>query len=404
MPRKNNLPFSDARFAVEPAARHASHTAWAEIDLSAIRWNFEQLRRLAAGRLPARSSGGVRDRSGILAVVKADAYGHGMIPTARLLAHSGADFLGVSDVREGIFLRERGIRGRILLMENAFPEDAPLICRYGLIPTICAWELAQSLDKAAARMRKKISVHVKIDTGMGRLGVRQQEAEDFIRRLQQLRRLTIEGIGTHFPLADTDAEFTRRQIAYFERLVDALRRQCPIPYVHAANSMGLAGYRSRVLNLARPGLMLYGLYPRPGLRRKIELVPAMQVKARIIYLKDVEKGRGISYGHTFVAPRRMKIATVAIGYSDGYFRSLSNRAGVLVAGRRCRVVGNVTMDQIMVDVTQAGKVSVGQEAVLVGRQGRQIISADELAEQAGTISYEVVCNLGNRLPRIYSDR
>ncbi len=368
-------------------------STWAEVDLKAIRYNFHQLKRLT--QRPA----------GILCVVKGDAYGHGLVKVAELLDRLGAHFFGVSDIAEGILLRKNGITKPILLFESTLPFHARQIFDYNLIPTICTMELACSLHRyAKSRGGRRIDIHIDVDTGMGRLGVWHEEAGDFIHRVNRLSNLSIKGIYTHFPVADTDREFTKRQMKHLYELVSRLDKNGVIvPFIHAANSMGLVSYKTPILNLTRPGLMLYGLLPSPRLKHKIKLRPALSVKSRIVFLKKVSRGRGISYGHTFIAPRDMSVATLAIGYKDGYLRCLSNKAFVLIEGKRCPVLGRVTMDQIMVDVSKVKSVKVGTVAVILGEQKGNSISADELARHAGTISYEIVCSLGNHLPRVYKD-
>ncbi|MDZ4242857.1 MAG: alanine racemase, partial [Candidatus Omnitrophota bacterium] len=338
----------------------------------------------------------------ILAVIKADAYGHGMLRIASELDKLGADFLAVSDVAEGVQLRKHGIKKPVVLLESSLPFLAKQIVDYGLTPTVCHFPLASAIQRYASSVNKKVDVHVKVDTGMGRMGVRYEEAENFIKCLAAFPSLRVRGLYTHFPVADTDTRFTRRQINDLTDLVRRLDHQAlVIPYIHAANSMGLGRYRMPVFNVARPGLMLYGLYPAENLRPTIRLKPVMSVKTRAIFVKHIPKGAGVSYGHTFVAKRRMTVATLPIGYQDGYFRCLSNKSCALVRGQRCPLIGRVTMDQIVVDVTGLKNVRLGEEVVMLGAQGRRQVSADELADHAGTISYEIVCNLGNRLPRVY---
>lgn len=370
------------------------HLTWAEIDLNAIRHNFRVLRKLAG-------------TAKILTVIKADAYGHGMLAAARVLVQEKVDFIGLSNLTEGIALREAGIKTPVLLFETTLPEQAKDIIDYKLTPTVCTYELAAALNRAAQKHkralpagRQGVDIHVKVDTGMGRLGIWHEQAPGFIRKLSRLRNLRIQGIYTHFPSADTDRAFTRRQIQQFTALVEQLRKNgCRISYVHAANSMGLAGYKARIFNLARPGLMLYGLYPHPGLKKKIILRPAMSVHSRIIFLKRIEKGRSVSYGRTFTARESMTVATLPIGYSDGYLRGFSGTAFVLAGGRRCPVLGRVTMDQIVVDVSKVKNPRLGMPVVVLGKE----IPADELARLAQTINYEIVCSLGSRLPRIYNN-
>ena len=377
---------------------------WVEIDLKAVRHNVKELKKLAAANefiFPSRS-GSKKTKpmpSEILAVIKANAYGHGAKEVALLLDKEGVNFFGVSDIDEGIALRKIGIEKPILLFETTLASCAKKIIDNKLMPTVCTLELAKALNEYATKKRKTVDIHVKIDTGMGRLGVWHKEAFAFIGELMKLNRLRIMGILTHFPAADSDENFTKKQIECLYDLVVRLdKKGLIIPYIHAANSMGLAGYKTHVLNLARPGLMLYGLYPHKSLKSKVDLKPAMSIKSKVIFIRDIEKGRSVSYGRTFFSKNDMKVAVIPIGYNDGYFRLLSNKASVLIKGERCKVVGRVTMDQIIVDVSSVRNLKIGMPVVILGKQKKEIISADELAGYAKTINYEIVCSLGNRLP------
>ncbi len=379
-----------------------------DIDLKAIAHNFQEIQRLAGENsfhLPTRKDlhDPLKNKVQVLAVVKADAYGHGMQQVAKLLLKLGATQFAVSDVKEGVALREMGIKKPILLLESPLPGFVNDIIRYDLTSTVCTWELVAALEKRARAIRKMVSIHINVDTGMGRLGVRHEDAFEFIKKISvDFPNLSIEGIYTHFPSADVDRKFTNKQIkALYDLVINLDKSGLVIPYVHAANSMGLADYRTKVLNLVRPGLMIYGLYPHPKLERQVTLKPAMIVKSKIIFIKNIIKGQGVSYGRSFVAKRRMTIATIPIGYNDGYLRALSNRSFVLIDGRRCSVLGRVTMDQIVVDVSAVKNVKLGDEVVVLGRQKGLQVSADHLAHCAGTINYEIVCGLGNRLPREY---
>ncbi|MBU0467807.1 MAG: alanine racemase [Candidatus Omnitrophica bacterium] len=380
---------------------------WAEIDLKAIKHNIKQLNKLAAANkfiFPSRT-GTKKTKpkpSEILAVIKADAYGHGFEQVALLLEKEGVNFFGVSDINEGIALRKIGIEKPILLFETTLASCAKKIIDNNLMPTVCTLELANALNEYAVKKRKIVDIHVKVDTGMGRLGVWHKEAFEFVGELMKLNRLRIMGIFTHFPAADTDQNFTRNQIECLYDLVIRLDKSgLIIPYIHAANSMGLAGYKTHVLNLVRPGLMLYGLYPDKSLKGKVDLKPAMSIRSQVIFLKDIEKGRSLSYGRTFFSKNDMTVAVIPIGYNDGYFRLFSNQASVLIGGERCKVVGRVTMDQIIVDVSSVKKPRIGMPVVILGKQGKETISAEELAGYAKTINYEIVCSLGNRLARKY---
>lgn len=387
--------------------KKSNYTAWVEIDLKAIRSNFRAIKKLMRRReveqrkvknIPIRT---VRTPL-ILAVVKADAYGHGMIAVAKELVKLGVDFLGVSELEEGIGLRQGGIKEPILILETPLPSMARRLVDYDLMGTLCSYRMALLLNSYAKSVNKKAMVHIKVDTGMGRLGVWHDEAIHLIKKVMRLSHITVQGLYTHFPLADTHQSFTNNQINKMCRIVSDLDQQgLVIPYIHGANSAGAAGYKTRVFNVVRPGLMIYGLYPAKHDESILKLKPAMSVKARVIFVKTVEKGRGISYGHTFKAPKKMITATIAIGYNDGFMRAFSNKADVLIYGKRCRVLGRVTMDQIVVDVTHLKNVTAGMPAVIVGKQKQECISADELARHADTINYEIACSLGNRLPRLY---
>ncbi len=389
-------------------AKNIKPLTYVEIDLKAVRHNVKEVRKLAAKNkfyIPSRPKSKKKSLPSmeVLAVIKANAYGHGVDQIAPLLDEDGVGFFGVSDVAEGMRLRELGIKKPILLFESTLVENVKQIVDQKLMPTVCTLELAKALNCYAQQSKKRIDIHIKVDTGMGRLGIWHEQAFDFIGKVHQLDNLRIMGIFTHFPAADTHTQFTQKQIQYLYDLVTQLDKTgLIIPYIHAANSMGLAGFSTHVLNLSRPGLMLYGLHPHPGLINKIKLKPAMSVKSKVIFVKDIKKGRSISYGCTFFTKKDMKIAVIPIGYNDGFFRALSNKADVLIGGMRCPVVGRVTMDQIMVDVSKIASIKTGAAVILLGKQKKEIISADELAQHAKTISYEIVCNLGNRLPHVYN--
>ncbi|MBF0385687.1 MAG: alanine racemase [Candidatus Omnitrophica bacterium] len=377
--------------------------SWAEIDKEAIIANLSEIRRLAGQNtfsLPTRK--GKKMPVETLAVIKADAYGHGMIEVAKLLRKKKVGQFAVSDIFEGKKLRKAGIKEPILLLESTLPEHAQAIVDHKLMPTICNAELAEALNSYAAQERKVIDVHVEVDTGMGRLGVSYKDALSFIKSLYSLRNLRVMGIFTHFPSADTDSIFTEMQVEKLYKLVVSLdKKGMVIPYIHAANSMGLCDYKTHVLNLVRPGLMIYGLYPLLNLKKTIKLTPALRVYSRIILIKKVPKNSGISYGRTFIAPRDMTVAVLPLGYNDGYLRSLSNKSFVLVRGKRCPVLGRVTMDQIIIDISHLKNVGLGERATVLGQDGREEITADFLAYTAGTINYEIACSLGNRLSRFY---
>lgn len=361
---------------------------WAEVDLGNLAYNFRAVKRSVMK--------GVK----ILVTVKADAYGHGLVPVAKKLVSLGADYLGVASIDEGIRLRQNHVRVPILVMGMVLEEDAAPLFTYNLIPTVCTEGLAEALHKKGNALGRTIPVHVKVDTGMARLGVMPKDALALIRKINTLKHVRLEGIFTHFAFADMDEKFTLYQISLFKELLSQLERKgIHIPLVHAANSMGTIAYKKGHFNMVRPGLILYGLYPREGLR--IKLKPVLSLKCRIVYSKRLSKGQGVSYGHTYVTKRNTTVVILPIGYGDGYPRNLSNLAPVLIKGRRFKISGRVCMDQIVVDVGDL-PVSIGDEAVLIGSQGKNKITAEELAELSGTIPYEIVCGIGSRVPRVYS--
>ncbi len=362
---------------------------WAEVDLEALAFNLSRVKK----RLSPKTR--------ILATIKADGYGHGLIPVARKLAANQVDYFGVASIDEGIEIRSAGIKIPILVLGLVLKGDAEPLFRYKLTPTICSYDQAAELDCFGQRLARKIKVHIKVDTGMGRIGLPGQEVLRLVRKILALRFIEIEGIFTHFAFADTSKKITRGQIGQLDNLLSELKSEkIHVPLVHAANSMGILAYRDSHFNMVRPGLVLYGLYPKQGL--EIKLKPVLSLKTRVVYVKKVSKGCGISYGHIYVAKNNTTIVTLPIGYGDGYPRNLSNIGPVLIRGKRFKISGRICMDQIMVDVGNL-KVRTGDEAVLIGSQGKERITAEELARLSNTISYEIVCGLGSRIPRVYID-
>ncbi|MFC1704582.1 alanine racemase [Candidatus Omnitrophota bacterium] len=356
---------------------------WVEVNVGAIAYNFRQVRRIVGSRVK------------ILAVVKADAYGHGMREVSQALHGCGADYFGVACIDEAIELRKLGITKPILIFESIPTHFAAEIINHNLIPTISVIPLADAINRYAKKRKKIARVHIKVDTGMGRLGVWHIEALDFIKAINAFSHLKIEGIYTHFSSADTDSEFTKQQIGDFKKLKTLIEaHKISIPLYHAANSMGVIAYPESHFDLVRPGLMLYGLYPRKGLTKKVTLKPAMSFKTKVMYVKHVSAGRSISYGRTYVTKRNTIIATLPVGYNDGYPRCLSNNAEVLLNGKRYKIAGRVCMDQLLIDVGSRSNVKINDLVTLLGNDEGGCISADELAEKAGTISYEIVCALG----------
>ena len=383
---------------------------WAEVDLEAISHNLHQIRNRVE-----------RNGARILAVVKDNAYGHGAVEVAQTAVGVPVHMLGVATVEEAVELRKAGIHLPILVLCCILPEQVEEVVRYGITQTVCDLNICELLSKAAAHPSvtpilafsrqggRGVKVHVKIDTGMGRIGVRYDEAIHFVKNITQLPHLTVQGIFTHFAAAETDEAFTNLQLERFNSVISDLDRMgIHIPLKHAANSAaclglpvsysGSAGILS--LNMVRPGLMIYGLYPS-GSPQEIKLRPALSLKTRVVYLKEVPAGWSISYGRTYITERPTVVASLAIGYGHGYNRRLSNSGEALIRGVRASIIGAVCMDQCLCDVTHISGVSIGDEAILIGRQGDEEITADEVARKAGTISYEILCAINARVPRMY---
>jgi len=360
---------------------------WAEVNLKALAYNLNQVKKALSGKTK------------VLAVIKADAYGHGLIPVARKLAFCGVDYFGVASIDEGIKLRRAGIKEPILILGLILKEDIAGLFSYDFTVTICSYDLAFELNQFAGKLGRKIKAHIKVDTGMGRIGVFPDQALKLIKRISRFKFIEIEGIFTHLALADTDQKFTLGQISIFNRLIARLKKEgINIPLAHIANSMGLLAYRSSHLNMVRPGLMLYGLYPKQGL--KIKLKPVLSLKTKVLYVKETPQGYGISYGHIYATKKKTNIMTLPIGYADGYPRNLSNIGPVLVQGKRFKISGRICMDQIMVDVGRL-KVRLGEEVILIGAGAKSRITVEEIASLSGAIPYEIVCGLGSRISRVY---
>jgi len=339
----------------------------------------------------------------VLAVVKAAAYGHGAAEVSRRLLRLGADMLGVALVEEGKELREAGFDAPILVMGALFPEQCEELVSLRLTPAVFDLSFARTLDETARRLKTTTSVHVKIDTGMGRIGVAPEKAAGMIEELRSLGAVEVQGLMTHFADADLRNKlFAERQMERFEGLLKTLgARGIHIPLVHAANSAAVLDFERALFTMVRPGLMLYGYDPLEQGNAGAGLRPVLSLTTRIAFVKRVPSGVPISYGRTFVTKRESIIATLPIGYADGYSRALSNRGAALVRGVRAPLVGRVCMDMCMIDVTDVPGVTAGDEVVLIGSQGNDRITADDIAALTGTISYEVLCAISSRVPRIY---
>ena len=372
----------------------AIYRSWAEVDLNALRGNLAWLRH--------RVGTGVK----IITVVKADAYGHGLRQIAALLMQSGTDVFGVANLVEARHVREVGAGWPILMLGSCLPQETELAVKDGVMPTISSLEEAHRFALAARKIKRTVDVHLKVDTGMGRLGIAPGNALELATRITRMAGLRLVGLMTHFCAAEDDLEFSERQRDVFGDVLRTLETAgITIPWIHAANSGALLHEPETIFTVVRPGLLVYGILP-PGNRRvssvlQKHLSPALAWKSRVSLVKTVLPGATISYGHTFTAPKKMRVATVSAGYGDGYMRAGSNRAEVLVGGKRCRVLGRVTMDQMVVDASHLPKIASGDEVVLIGQQGREVITATELAHWTGSIPWEVLTNISYRVPRIY---
>jgi alanine racemase len=364
---------------------------WAEIDLEAVRFNLARIREL------------VGEEVKILVSVKADAYGHGAVPVSRTALEAGAHWLGVSHVKEALELRSFFPDAPILILSSGMRGHSEHIVRNNLTPVVCSLEIARDLAQTALYAGKKADIHFMLDTGMGRIGVWHENCLPLLEKISRIKGIRLEGLASHFAAADdADPAFTKLQLERFSRVAESLSRKgIEVPLRHIANSGALINLPASRLDMVRPGIMLYGVYPAEHLREAVELKPALSLKTRVAYLKTVDPGRTISYGMTHTVKAKTRIATLPIGYGDGFSRAHSNRGEVLIRGRRAPIVGIVTMDQLMVDVGSIAGVEVGDEAVLIGRQGEERITAEEAAQRIGTISYEVLAQLGKRVSRVY---
>lgn len=363
----------------------------AEIRGSALRFNLDGIRR--------KVGPGVK----IMGVVKANAYGHGMVGIADLMVDHGIDYLGVGFLEEGIALRNQGISHPILVLGGVLGSQIREFLKYNLEVTVASMEIGEAVEREAALFGgPKARVHVKIDTGMERIGVRAENAPGLLDRMFRLRHVEVVGVYSHFATSDEkDKSFALEQLARFERvLAYADAHGMPIPLRHMANSGAVLDLPQSYFTMVRPGVMTYGAYPSKETTESIPIEPVMSLESKVVFVKEVESGTSVSYGRRFVARRKTRIATVPIGYGDGYSRRLTNQAEVLIGGRRYPSVGTICMDQLMVDIGPDADVHVGENVVLIGRDGAESVSAWSVAEKLGTIPYEVFTAVAERVPRV----
>ncbi len=372
--------------------------AWAEIDLDALKHNLREIKKC------------IKKGTRMMAVVKADAYGHGVFEVAKTAIENGADYLGVAWVCEAVELRELGINVPIMVLGNSAYSEIEEIVKYDITATVSDVGFAEKLSSAAKKLNKTAKIHIKIDTGMSRIGFlsdteeRKKDTCSEILKISKLTGLEIEGIFSHFASADDeDYDYTYMQYNRFLAVAKELDEEgIRIPIKHICNSAAAAKFPEMHLDMVRLGIMMYGLYPSKGFdKRLLDLIPVMSFKARITAIKELDEGVSLSYGRTYCTEGKSKIATVSVGYADGYPRALSNFAEMMAGGKRAKQVGRICMDQCMIDVSKVNNINVGDEVTLFGKASENGVSADCLADALGTINYEIVCNVARRVPRVY---
>lgn len=366
---------------------------WAEIDLDAIAHNMCEIRKITS------------PDAQIMAVVKADGYGCGFYETTKVLLENGADRLAVAILQEGKQLRKRGIDVPILILGASFEDDIEDIIDSDITPNVCSFEFAKAISEVSERKQKTTKIHIKLDTGMSRVGFlisdNNEKVIREIEKISQLPYIEIEGIFSHFSTSDeADDSYTRLQFKRFMEVCNELKNiGINIPIKHICNSAGVMMYPEMHLDMVRPGVILYGMYPSEEVdKSRLNLIPAMTVKSKITFVKEVEAGRGVSYGKEYITDGTTKIATVPIGYADGYLRKIAKCGKMIVNGVKVPIIGRICMDQCMINVSNVHNIERGDEAIIFGREG---ITIDDLAKWLDTINYEISCVIGKRIPRIY---
>lgn len=355
-----------------------------EINLKNLEQNIRQAKKKLADKK-------------LLAVVKADAYGHGAVAVASRAVTMGIDCLGVGIVEEGIELRNAGIQAEIIILSQELKERTEEIVLFNLIPTVCSRDFLESLEREGKRQTKKVPIFVMIDTGMGRYGVPAEEFIYFMKLLKDKNFVELKGVMSHFPVADSDEEFTQKQIKTFNELIKAsVSSGIKIPIKSMANSAAFLRYKNSIFNMVRLGLLLYGIPPVEGLDTQ-KYKPVMTVKSKISFIKTIPPGHSVSYCRTFIAKKPTTIATIPLGYADGYDRALSNKGWMLVHGKKAPVIGNVTMDTTMINISHIENAKIGDEVIVLD----SLISAWDIATTIKTIPYEIISRMGKRLPRLY---
>lgn len=363
---------------------------WAEINLNALENNLKEIKK----HLPSQKS--------LLCVVKANAYGHGAVEVSRCLEKNGINQFAVAYLKEGIELREAGISSKIIVFGGLLREEINYAIEYDLTPVIYSKVMCKEINSIAEKKNKRASAHIEIDTGMGRLGILPEEINDFLDFLKDCKYIEVEGIMMHFAEADSDDDsYTLQQLSTFEECKKKIINRCISSNFHAANSAAFLKYPDSIYSSPRIGLMLYGYKPCEDKTKNLLLKPVMTLKSRILHIKEVKEGSFISYGRTYRCSRRTKIATIGCGYADGLNRKLSNNFDVLVNGKFAPLLGRICMDQAMIDITDIDGAKRGDEVVLMGIQDNKCIGADDIAKKVGTIPYEILCAIGQRVDRVF---
>ena len=367
---------------------------WAEVNLDAIAHNIREIRKIT------------NPNAQIMAVVKADAYGHGFLEVTKTLLENGADRLAVAVLQEGKQLRSRGVTVPILILGASSEETCEDLINFEITPSVFTYEFAKALSYEAEKKEKVTKIHIKIDTGMSRIGFlagdNNEEIAQEIIKISRLPYIEIEGIFSHFAASDEyDTSYTHMQ---FDRFMDVCQKLeakgLHIPIKHICNSAGIMMYPEMHLDMVRPGVILYGMYPSDEVdKSRLDLIPAMTLKSTVTHVKEVEEGRGVSYGREYITEGITKIATVPIGYADGYLRKLAKHGKMIVNGKLVPIIGRICMDQCMIDVTNVNNIDRGDEVIIFGEKG---VTIDDLAAWLETINYEVSCVIGKRIPRIYT--
>ena len=368
------------------------HRLVAEINLDAIGENIRNIRTQ------------IEPKTQLLAIVKADAYGHGALEVSRVCLYNGANQLAVATCDEGVALRESSIQVPILILGNTVEAEMEAMIKNRLTQAVFDYDIAKKISETAQRLNMTALVHIKIDTGMHRIGFAPTEENlDEIDKIFELPNIEVTGIFTHFATADEkDKTYTREQFEKFKFMTDGVEARGHKGLIrHCANSGAILDMPELQMDMVRAGIIIYGLYPSTEVSTDVKLDPAMSVKTQVSYVKYLEAGESVGYGRTYFTDKRTKIATIPIGYADGYSRRLSNKGRVIINGEYCNIVGNVCMDQCMVDVTNVPDIKVGDEVVIMGKSGDKEVSCEEIANTVGTINYEIVCNVGKRVPRAF---